>query len=181
MNTESIWNDYHNRLHSFILSRVKNKAIADDILQDVFVKIHHKIDSLKENDKIVSWIYQIAKNSIIDHYRKQMKTSEIPESLMMPEMPISEKTKNEILECLLPIVEKLPDRYRKAVVLSEIEGLSQKAAADILKLSLSGAKSRIQRGRVMIKNMLLACCRFEFSHQGVPIDYTCKDSRCNKC
>ncbi len=81
---ELIWREYYTRLHSFIQSRVGNSSIADDILQEVFVRIHSRINTLKESSKIQSWIYQIARNAIIDHYRLH-KTKELPEALVNPE------------------------------------------------------------------------------------------------
>ena len=178
---EQIWKEYHAGLHNFIQSRVGDAATADDILQEVFLRIHTRIDSLKENSKIQSWIYQIARNAIIDHYRAHKSMEELPEMLTTPEPEPGDQATREIATCIIPMVQSLPEHYRQAIMLSEIEGWTQKEVARKQGVSLSGAKSRIQRGRSMIKEMLLDCCRFEFDHQGSVIDYEGRGGGCDGC
>ena len=81
------------------------------------------------------------------------------------------------------MIGELPDSYREAVQLSEVEGLSQREVADRIGLSLSGAKSRIQRGRGMLKDALERCCRFEFDGRGNLMGYDPKPDRtvCRDC
>ena len=107
--TEYIWKEYHDKLHGFILSRVNETSVADDILQEVFMRILSRVDTLKDCDKLQSWIYQITRNSIIDHYRGQKKTSELPSMLTEPEAEISDTVSEEVKACLLPMIESLPD------------------------------------------------------------------------
>ncbi|MFC1650160.1 RNA polymerase sigma factor SigZ [Candidatus Latescibacterota bacterium] len=180
-NTETIWKEYHDSLFAFIRSRVEDKITAEDILQDVFVKIHSKIHTLKQRTKLKSWIYQIARNAIIDYYRSHKKMYELPESLPAAEPDNSEKARSDIERSLMPMIRKLPDNYREAMILSEIEGLSQKEVAERLGLSLSGAKARIQRGRKALKEMLLDCCQFEFDHHGKFVDYVIKKQNSDNC
>jgi RNA polymerase sigma-70 factor (ECF subfamily) len=179
--TQQIWKQYHAKLHGFIQSRVGDPSIADDILQEVFARIYSRIHTLKDSGKIQNWIYQITRNAIIDHYRAHKTMEELPESVSTPEMDPTEKTRQEIRGWFLPMIESLPDHYRQALVLSEIEGLTQKEVAKRQGLSLSGAKARVRRGRALMKDMLLDCCRFEFDHQGNVIDYETKTETCDKC
>jgi len=179
--TESIWNEYHNKLHRFIQGRVSDASIADDILQEVIIKVHSRINTLKDSNKIQNWLYRIARNAIIDHYRAQKQMQELPETLTHPEQDPDDKARQEIASCLLPFIQSLPEHYRQTLTLSEIEGLTQKEVASKQGLSLSGAKARIQRGRAMMKEMLLKCCRFEFDHQGKMIDYEAKSRSCDNC
>ena len=79
------------------------------------------------------------------------------------------------------MMQNLPDKYRQALVLSELEDLPQKEVAKIQGLSLSGAKSRIQRGRKMLKDMLLECCQFEHDNRGNVVDCEAKDNSCEQC
>jgi len=178
---ERIWREYHAALHGFIQARVEDTAVADDILQDVFLRIHAKIDSLKDTAKIKSWIYQIARNAIIDHYRARKQMIKLPEELPAPEADDTDQVRRDIESCLLPMIRSLPDEYREAMVLSEIEGLTQKQVAERQELSLSGAKSRIQRGRARLKDMLTDCCRFEFDHRGTMVDYQPKSPTDDTC
>ena len=180
-NIEQIWQEYHNKLYGFVQSRVSDKSIADDILQDVFTRIYSRIDTLKDNSKIQSWIYQITRNAIIDHYRSHKSMEEIPESIATPEMDPGDKARQEIESWFLPFIQRLPEDYREALILSEIKGMPQKDVALRQGLSISGAKSRIQRGRSMLKDMLMECCRFEFDHLGNVIDYDEKGEDCDKC
>ena len=177
---EQIWKEYHTKLHSFIQKRVGDASTADDILQEVFIRIMSRIDTLKESNKMQSWIYQIARNAIIDHYRAHKTMEELPETLTAEEVEPGEKARQEIESCLLPMIQSLPEHYRQAVMLSEIEGLTQKEAAKKQGISLSGAKSRVQRGRAMVKEMLLGCCHFEFDRLGRVIDYEQKGNACGK-
>jgi RNA polymerase sigma-70 factor (ECF subfamily) len=180
--TEYIWKEYHARLHSFILSRLGKASVADDILQEVFMRIHSQIDTLKDCGKIRGWIYQITRNAIIDYYRAQKKPEELPPRLAGPEPKLSDKAKEDISTCLMPMIENLPDHYRQALMLSEIQGRTQKEAAEEQGISLSGAKSRVQRGRAMIKDMMLGCCHFEFDRRGNIIDYERRgDCSCCTC
>ena len=180
-NTEMVWKEYHENLLGFIRSRVGDFAAAEDILQDVFVKIYSKIDTLKQNAKLKGWIYQITRNAIIDYYRSHKIMHELPDTLTAPEIDKNEISRRDIESCLVPMIQNLPDTYREAVMLSEIEGETQKDVAEKQGLSLSGAKARVQRGRKMLKEMLLGCCRFEFDHQGNIMDYDTKGSDCNHC
>jgi RNA polymerase sigma-70 factor (ECF subfamily) len=182
--TEYVWKEYHDKLHGFILSRVNESSVADDILQDVFMRILSRIDTLKDCDKLQSWIYQITRNAIIDHYRAQKKMVELPSTLAAPDAELSNTASKEIDTCLLPMIESLPDPYRESVMLSEIEGRTQKEVAQKQGISLSGAKARVQRGRSMIKKMMFGCCRFEFDKRGNVIDYERKadsDCQCEDC
>ncbi len=179
--TEQTWKIYHAKLHSFIQSRVGDTSIADDILQEVFLRIHSAIGSLKKESKIQSWIYQITRNAIIDHYRAQHKMGELPEELAATELELSDRARQDIDDCLMPMIGNLPDTYREALMLSEIEGRTQKEVAEIQSLSVSGAKSRVQRGRAMFKDMLFDCCKFEFDHRGNVMDYERKDDCCDTC
>lgn len=178
-NIEMIWEEYHSKLHAFIDKRVNNPSVADDILQEIFVKIQSQIETLKSADKIQAWIYQIARNAIIDYYRTLKPELELPESLSAPVSDPGDTARKEITDGLLLMIRKLPARYRQFVMMSEIEGLKQAEVAVKQKVSISCAKTRIQRGRVRLKEMLLQCCHFKFDGQGRVIDYEKK--KCDSC
>lgn len=169
---EAIWENLHLRLYSFILKRVSDENVAEDILQEVFLKIHTRMHTLQDSERIEAWVYQIARNAIIDHYRRPDKTIEIDESLPAPvaEMPELDAA-DEIASSVREMVTSLPRPYREALLLTEFEGLSQQQLADRLGISLSGAKSRVQRARQQIKNNLLTCCHFEFDRYGRIVDF----------
>ncbi len=172
MTTENVWEAFSTHLKQFILKRVANEDNAEDILQEVFVKIHTRIHTLRDEEKLPGWIYQIARNTIYDYYRAQKAILALPgtPSSLIEEMP-GENVIEELLPCITDMVNRLPVEYRQALILTEYEGLSQKELAERLGISYSGAKSRVQRAREKLKAMLLDCCHFQFDHYGRVIDY----------
>ena len=164
--SEKVWHEYHSKIHTFIQNKIHDAATTDDILQDVFMKMHTGLDSLRDETKLRSWLYQIARNAIIDYFRSQKPTVEIPEWLPQPEGDPIEKITLELSECLQPMIQQLPENYKEAIILSELKGLTQKEVAKVQGTSLSGAKSRVQRGRALLKIMLDDCCQFEFDRSG---------------
>ena len=186
-NFEPVWKEYSGKLHGFIMNRVNDRSSADDILQDVFLRIYSKMDALKDENKLQSWMYRITRNAIIDYYRSRKKNDALPVSLPAPETENNEQIRRELTHCMLPMINSLPDKYKEAVIMSEIEGLTQQEVADKQEISLSGAKSRVQRGRGMIKKLLGQCCRFAFDQRGNIVDYQSvqgvqgKKNNCGKC
>lgn len=178
-NIELIWQEYHTKLHAFTNKRVNNSSAADDILQEIFIKIQSKIETLKSADKVEAWIYQIARNAIIDYFRTHKPDSELPESLSAPVPDPGDTARQEIKDGLLLMIRKLPAHYREFVMMYEIEGLKQTEVAARQKVTISCAKARIQRGRARLREMLLQCCHFKFDGQGRVIDYEKK--KCNSC
>jgi RNA polymerase sigma-70 factor (ECF subfamily) len=178
--TENIWTEYSEKLSAFLRTRVDND-VAEDILQDVFVKIHSKIDTLKENTKLESWLYQITRNVVIDYYRSKRPTVELPEWIEQEQVNEDEIIRKELSSCLTPMIEQLPEKYRSAVKLSEIESKTQREVAEIEKITLAGAKSRVQRGRSILMGMLHECCRFELNGKNQLVDYKRKDPEDGSC
>ena len=146
-------------------------------------KIHSNLPNLKDQEKIAAWVHQITRNTIIDYYRRQgrarMQTSEMPEDL--PEKVPIDDAVEEIASCLNHMIDDLPEKYRQAITLAEYAGLSQREISKQLGLSLSGAKSRVQRSRGKLKDMLLECCHLEFDRLWHIIDYQSKESACRYC
>jgi len=179
--TEEIWNEFSGQLRGFILKRIPDLVDADDILQDVFVKLHTRIDTLRDDDRLAPWLYRIARTTLIDYYRARQLAVPVPETLTVEDEPAESDAATRIAASLTSMLECLPDKYREAIVLSEFEGLTQQEVADRLDLSLSGAKSRVQRGRDLLRAALLDCCHFEFDRLGHLIDYTSRPDCCRRC
>jgi RNA polymerase sigma-70 factor (ECF subfamily) len=178
--TEQVWETFHVPLQQFIRRRVSDETAAEDLLQDVFLDIHQHIDTLRDVKKLESWIYQVTRNAIIDDYRSRRATTtlEEPEALQLPEELPDEDIVTELLPSVRAMVLSLPAQDRQALILTEYQGLTQKELAARLGLSLSGAKSRVQRAREKLKQQLLACCHFELDRRGHIIDY---QPRCVCC
>ena len=178
--TERVWETFHAPLQQFIRHRVSDDATAEDLLQDVFLNIHQHVDTLRDVKKLESWIYQVTRNAIIDYYRsiRTTTTLEDPEALQLAEDLPDEDVISELFPCVRAMVTSLPAQDRQALILTEYQGLTQKELAKRLGLSLSGAKSRVQRARAKLKQQLLACCHFELDRRGHVIDY---QPRCACC
>jgi RNA polymerase sigma-70 factor (ECF subfamily) len=178
---ESIWIKYYDQLLNFILKRVSDKATAEDILQNVFLKIISNIDTLHDSTKLKNWLFQITRNAIIDHFRKPIKTesiySDLPEEADEKESELMEEVGNWIS----PFIGRLPKKYQEALNLSELDGMSQKDLATHLGISYSGAKARVQRGRAMLKKELMECCHFHSDKYGSILDVNPKTSDCDNC
>jgi RNA polymerase sigma-70 factor (ECF subfamily) len=168
---ESIWNVYYCRLLAFLRRRVANEAEAEDLLQEVFLRVHQHLCCLPQPEKMDSWIYQIARNLITDHYRKRRETEELPDDLRAEEEFTEEDSQAELALSLKEMVGELPEPYRDAILLTEYQGLSQVELAGRLGLSVSAAKSRVQRAREKLRDLLLACCHVELDRRGKVIDY----------
>lgn len=179
--TAQIWEEFHRQLRAFILARVNDPADADDILQDVFLKIHTRIETLRDQDRLAAWLYQIARNAIIDFYRARQPSAELPETFAVLDEPNESNAVDSISAYLKTLVNDLPQKYREAVLLTEYEGLTQEEMGTRLGLSLSGAKSRVQRGRDLLREELLDCCHFEFDRVGNLLDYVPNSKYCEEC
>jgi RNA polymerase sigma-70 factor (ECF subfamily) len=183
--TEAVWSHLSSALRRFIRRRVADDQAADDLLQETFVRVHRGIGTLRESERLAAWVYQIARNVLTDHHRRGAD----PAVALGDTDPAAEPDDRPCpLRCagagwLDEMVRSLPDGYREAVQLAEIEGLPQQEVADRLRLSLSGAKSRIQRGRAMLMEALDRCCRFEFDARGNLMDYEPRPERtvCRDC
>lgn len=163
METEKIWSEFSTSLKKFIFSKVKDEGIADDILQEVFLKIHLKKETLQKKDSLKSWLFTIANNATLDYFRKRDMVVPIETNDNTEE---SSKDSHDASDCIVPLILNLPKKYKEALLLTEVKGLKQQAAADQLGISLSAAKSRIQRGRELLKTGFINCCDYTLDENG---------------
>lgn len=146
-----VWNELQFGLKTFVYRKVKDRATTDDIVQDVFIKAQSRLNQLKDSEKLSAWIYQIARNTITDHFRKKTKTLQ-PADL---DWENSRQYFNDcVAHCLSKLMVTLPDKYRVALELTELNNLSQHDLALQLQISHSGARSRVQRARKMLKDKM---------------------------
>jgi RNA polymerase sigma-70 factor, ECF subfamily len=152
MNEVSLnWNSVQDELKGFVFKRVKDKALTEDIVHDVFLKVQDKIHQLKESEKVFGWIYQITRNTIIDHYRKKAKHV----SPLDIDWESSPPNFNEcVSSTIAELIPALPDKYRIPLEMTEIQNLSQLEVAEKLNLNYATAKARIQRARKMLKDKI---------------------------
>lgn len=175
---ESHWQAHKERLQRYIAHRVNDQHAVEDLLQEVFIKAYTYFHTLESEESIGSWLYRIAHNTIMDYYRRERPWDELPETLEAPAEDEDELTHQEVARWLVPLMNELPEKYRLPLQMAELDGMTQQQVADKLKLSLSGAKSRIQRGRVLLRERFTAYCEIEVGRGGV-IDCKPKHPDCH--
>ena len=182
--TDSIWREFSHGLQGYIRRRVSSAADAEDILQDVFLRIHTNLSGLNDQQRLAGWIYRVTANAITDFYRARARTGDTRERLEREALVASKfraiTAEDDDVERDRSLVDTLPEKYREAMRLTELDGLTQKEAAARAGISLSGMKSRVQRGRARLKEALLDCCAVELDRRRGIIGVRARaDGRCD--
>jgi RNA polymerase sigma-70 factor (ECF subfamily) len=172
---QDIWTDLGTTLRRFIGRRVNDAHAADDIAQDVMLKVQTQLDALPADDKLPAWVFAVARNAIVDHYRSRAVRDHASLDGLEPVEDAGGDEERDVMReltpCLVRMVEQLPEPYRGAMKRADFDGLSQQALADREGISLSGAKSRVQRARQMMREMIHDCCRIEQDGRGNVVDF----------
>ncbi len=182
MTTEvtSIWANFHKELRVFILNKTRNSSDTDDILQDVFIKIIRNIDKVNRAENMRNYLYGIVRNAINDYFRNRKQLVEINEIEEKITEEESESLNATIAECCIkPFINKLPQNYKQALLITEFQNISQKELAEQLNISYSGAKSRVQRGKEKLKELILNCCTYQNDKYGNLIEPDDKNCDCS--
>lgn len=178
------WQYLREKLTGFVRQRVASDEDARDIVSIALEKLLTEIDNDKSPDNIKAWLYQVTRNSIVDYYRAGKNIDTLP-AKHFDNLPneINEKSALESLsQCMLPLIQHLPDHYRDPILLSEIQGMTHKQVAEQLNLSLTAVKSRILRGREKLLQSLQRCCILHRDDRDSVVDFTQKSTdSCNSC
>jgi RNA polymerase sigma-70 factor, ECF subfamily len=168
LRAEAVWANLHAGLRRGLRARGARPDVIDDVLQDTFLKLHDRIDDLEHVQRVDRWLFRIAANALIDRGRRDQTraASSLDEQTVAPAVLAGVNFNPEVEQWLREFIEELPETFREAVRLHEVEGLEQREVGARLGLSISGAKSRIQRGRAELKRLLLECCHLEFDRRG---------------
>lgn len=167
------WKELERHLRPYLARRVASAADIDDLLQDIFVRLHQGLSTLHDEERFGGWVYRIANNAVIDKARQRARAPLVDSKDEPPagaNDEAAERLQSDLAECVALFVGRLPSPYREAITLTELEGLSQKEAAEMLGASLSGMKSRVQRGREKIRNMFEKCCQISVDCRGRVIE-----------
>lgn len=177
--TEQIWRELSDRLRQFVRSRIASTADVDDVLQNVFLRIHSHLDDLRNVDRLESWVFQITRNTVTDHLRKKQDSQNDVDLLEVhSDHTNAEDVNVELAGCLGAMIERLPEDQRRAISMYELQSMSQKEIATRESMSLSGVKSRIQKARRSVEAMLRACCELQLDGRGNIVDYEATDPTC---
>jgi RNA polymerase sigma-70 factor (ECF subfamily) len=168
------WLELRDRLRRFIGSRVTDPHAADDIAQDVLLRLQEHVGDLPPEDKLPAWTIAVARNAVIDHYRARAVRDHA--DIVGVDAPAETgdavgDAVRVLSRCLSRMVDQLPEPYREAMRLADFEGLSLQELADRAGVSLSGAKSRVQRARQHMRDMLRNCCDIEQDRRGNVVDF----------
>lgn len=168
MKTEinTIWIDLNEELYQFILKKIKDEQTSKDIHQEVFLKVQTKIHQLKHTSKLTSWVYQIARNSIIDYYRKKENKNISINDLDIPETEANNFDYTNLTNCINQKIENLSAKHKEAIILTSFKNYSQKELSEHLKISYSGTKSRVQKAKKILKENILDCQNVESDSTG---------------
>jgi RNA polymerase sigma-70 factor, ECF subfamily len=171
-----VYLEYEAKLRGFVQKRVRDKDEANDILQQLYVKLYKHCEQLQDVRNMNAWLYQIARNAVYDYYREQGRTLPVEDESKLEEKLQQDSEQQDSESLVLPLINMLPTEYAEPLRLSEIEGISQKEIAERLGMSYSGAKSRVQRGREKLKELFLECCHLELDRKGALVSATAKES-----
>lgn len=184
--------EFRTRLAAFVRKRVRDPHDAEDLVQDILLRMIASLDSLEDGTRMEAWAYRIARNAIADYYRARPplqpepqvtapQTTDASPSGLGARDAESEANDNQLIGLWLQgFLATLPEKYRDAVWLSDVEGLPQAEVARRLHLSVPGAKSRIRRGRLALRKLLAACCDVTFDPRGNAIDWKARKN-CGAC
>ncbi|GAA4442152.1 RNA polymerase sigma factor SigZ [Pontibacter saemangeumensis] len=167
---------YEAQLKSFVQKRVQDRDEADDLLQQLYLKLHKNCEQLQQVHNLKAWLYQVTRNTVYDFFRENSRHQRLEDGTELPAEEFPEQARHEVEALVEPLINLLPPLYAEALRLSELEGVSQKEIAERLNISYSGAKSRIQRGRDMLKQLFFECCHLDFGPDGQVIGAQVKAS-----
>lgn len=207
---QTLWEYHQKKLKTFVWANVKTKSDTEDILQETYLQGFLHFATLKEKEKFTAWIYTITRNYIYRYYRDKKKFLPVSETVFEKEseytdiLPENKNLQNLAAQCGLKLSEyefllqndiptiyhtiisifgsfsKISIDYIEAWIECDVKQTPQKVFAERKGITLSAAKSRVQRAREKIKQLLMDCCLFEFDVRGNVVDYTpiCKDKNC---
>ena len=172
MNKEiiDIWKDLHRELKKFIFSKVRDEDVSNDILQDIFLKVILHIHNVRDSSKLTSWVFQITRNTVSNYFRETKLRDEMDISNLIKEES-EEPLYQALSNCINSKINLLPTKYREAIFFTSFRNYSQQALASELKISYSGAKTRVQRAREKLKVLITDCPNLETDSQGNPTEF----------
>lgn len=170
---ESVWDDFKSQLLSYIQTKVSDRFAAEDILQEVFIKVYSNINHVDNLSNLKAWLYKITHNTIVDYYRGK-NTDNMPIHEMVDRVwdeKESENMNEEISTCLKALLSGLPDQYKEPLEMYILHNSKHREIAEKLGISVSGSKSRVQRARGKLRELLSSCCELEFDRRGNIVEY----------
>lgn len=186
LQVDRLWRALGSDLRAYLSRRISDPAAVEDLLQDVFLRVHARAATLPEDADVPGWVFTIARHAAIDHLRKKRVGDELDvettagNDLTLEVSESLERRARLVLgHWLAASIEQLDEPYRSALTRVELEGMSQRDAAAELGISYSAVKSRVQRGRAKLRQALLRCCEVELDRRGGVVDFRPRTSCCD--
>lgn len=180
MKLEKIWAEYQQALKGFLLSKISDPDEVEDILQEVLIKTHANLLSIRDTSSIKFWLFQVANRAAMDYYRSKAKSDQLEEKDLWFDME-EKSIQKEFSKCITPFISALPEEHADVLFAVELRGESQKEYAEKLGISYSTFKSRVQKSRQVLKKVFDDCCHYSVDAKGNLIDYTPKSGKCSDC
>lgn len=182
----TVWAAVGVSIERFVRRRINDPHQADDVVAEVMLRIHQNLGALDDRERVTAWVFRIARNAITDHYRRAGRRREVPSSELESESGTSadawlddqDATLSELASCIRPLVDALPTEYRRALELTDLEGMTQAGAARLEGISVSGMKSRVQRGRRQFATLVRQCCDVTTDSRGSLTDFSLRPGGC---
>lgn len=179
LTVEDVWRRFGAEIRSFVRRRVSDPHRADDLVADILLRVHRSLGALDDHDRLPAWLFRIARNAIIDEYRRVGNNREVLEAGPgertiddVGGLTDAETVQRELANCLRPLLDEMSPAYRRALQLTDLDGTTQVEAAEQEGISLSGMKSRVQRARKQLAELLTRCCSLTLDARGLPMEYT---------
>jgi RNA polymerase sigma-70 factor (ECF subfamily) len=181
------WTHLRAQVRAMLGGRLASGADAEDVAQEVLLRVFRNASSLRDGDRFGAWLARMVRNAVADQLRSRQRhplvTPERAEDVAVParsEEP-GDAAKRSLIAALRPFAERLPAIYREVIILSELEDMPHAEIARRLSISVSGVKSRVQRGREQLRKMLTDCCNISIDARGAVIDCVPKPSTAAAC
>ena len=168
-----VYDRHYDRVRRFVLATVKDDWVADDLVQETFVRVQKNLDSLRDPSKLSSWLFGIAHNLCMDHFRR-VKSSGVSEVLDVREVEIAEQDfihkeleQQQMGKCVRELMDLLPESLRTVLILFDTMDFSHEEIAEVLGISVENAKVRLHRARKRLRSILEEKCTFEMDERNV--------------
>lgn len=183
---ETIWAEVGASLERFVRRHVADPHAAEDVVAEVMLKIHEHLGTVDDTERITAWVFRIARNAITDHYRRtgrRREDADTVDDLVGDDAAdgwLDDQTAvlGDLASCIRPLVDALPGDFRRALELTDLEGRTQAEAARIEGVSVSGMKSRVQRGRRLFTALVRNCCEVTTDSRGELVDFQLRADGC---
>lgn len=186
---EAIWAEVGTSLERFVRRHVADVQHAEDIVAEVLTRVHEHLHGVDDRERVTAWVWRITRNAITDHYRRTGRRREVfsvdhdvaGDDGADGWIDDQDAVVSDLAGCIRPLVAALPEDYRRALELTDLQGLTQAEAASIEGISVSGMKSRVQRGRRLFAALVRGCCEVTTDSRGEVVDFNLRPggSGCN--